>query len=69
MVIENENSASASEILIGALKENEVAKIVGTRSFGKGVMQEIVPVSTGGALKITIQEFKTPNGNAIIKME
>ena len=67
IVLENENSASASEILIGALKENEIATIVGTKSFGKGVMQEIVPVSTGGALKVTIQEFKTPKGNVINK--
>ena len=67
IVLENENSASASELLIAALKENEVAKIVGTRSFGKGVMQEIVPMSTGGALKVTIQEFTTPNGNKINK--
>ena len=67
IVLGNENSASAAEILLGALKENEVATIVGTTSFGKGVMQEIVPVSNGGALKITIQEFRTPNGNIINK--
>ena len=67
VVLENENTASASEILVGALKENEIAKIIGIRSFGKGVMQEIVPMSTGGALKVTIQEFRTPNGNIINK--
>ena len=67
VILENENSASASEIIIGALKENKVATVVGTTSFGKGVMQEIVPVSTGGALKVTIQEFRTPNGNVINK--
>ena len=66
-VLANENSASASEILIGALKDNDVAKIVGTKTFGKGVMQELVPVSTGGALKLTIKEFLTPNGNKINK--
>ena len=52
---------------MGALKENEVAKIVGVKSFGKGVMQEVVPLKDGGALKITIQEFRTPNGNIINK--
>lgn len=67
IILENENSASASEILIGALKENEAAQIIGVTSFGKGVMQEIVPVSTGGALKVTIEEFRTPNGNIINK--
>lgn len=65
IVLSNENTASASEIFIGALKDNGIAKIVGTRTFGKGVMQEIVPMRTGGALKLTIQEFRTPNGNVI----
>ena len=67
VILENENSASASELLISALKENEIATIIGTKSFGKGVMQEVVPISTGGALKLTIEEFRTPNGNVIDK--
>lgn len=67
IILSNENSASASEILIGALKDNNIAKIVGTKTFGKGVMQEVVPVSSGGALKLTIKEFKTPNGDTINK--
>ena len=67
IMLANENSASASEILIGALKDNNIAKVVGIKTFGKGVMQEIVPVSSGGALKLTIEEFHTPNGNIINK--
>lgn len=67
VIISNENSASASEILIGALKENGIAKIVGTKTFGKGVMQEVIPIMTGGALKVTIEEFFTPAGNVINK--
>lgn len=67
VILANENSASASEIFIGALKDNNIAKVVGTRTFGKGVMQEIVPVKSGGALKLTIEEFRTPNGNVINK--
>ncbi len=67
VILANENSASASEILIGALKDNGVAEVIGTKTYGKGVMQEIVPVSTGGALKLTIKEFKTPNENTINK--
>jgi len=67
IVLANENSASASEILIGALKDNNIAQVVGTTTFGKGVMQELVPVSSGGALKLTIKEFCTPNGNKINK--
>ena len=67
VVLTNENSSSASEILVGALKDNKRAEIVGTKTYGKGVMQELVPVSTGGALKLTIEEFCTPNGNKINK--
>ncbi|MDO5556049.1 MAG: S41 family peptidase [Clostridia bacterium] len=67
VVLANEHSASAAEILIGALKDNNIAKIVGTKTYGKGVMQGIVPVSFGGVLKLTIQEFHTPNGEAINK--
>ena len=55
------------DVLIGALKDNNVAEIVGTTTFGKGVMQELVPISSGGALKLTIKEFCTPNGNKINK--
>lgn len=66
-ILANENSASASEIFVGALKDNGIAKIVGTKTYGKGVMQEVVKLSTGGALKVTIEEFKTPNGDTINK--
>lgn len=68
VLLVNGNSASASEILTGALKDNEVATVVGKTTFGKGVMQEIIPIKTGGAMKITIQEFKTPNGDKINKV-
>ena len=67
VILTNENSASASEIFVGAMKDNGVAKIVGTKTYGKGVMQELAPLKSGGALKITIEEFKTPNGNTINK--
>lgn len=60
-VIANENSASASEILVGALQDNKLATIIGTTTFGKGIMQEIFPIKGFGAMKITIQEFRTPN--------
>ncbi len=62
----NGYSASASEIVTGAFKDNDVATIVGTKTYGKGVMQEIEKVFEG-ALKITIEEFKTPNGDIINK--
>ena len=68
VLLVNGNSASASEILTAALKDNKAATVVGETTFGKGVMQEIFPIQTGGALKITIQEFKTPNGDTINKV-
>ncbi len=68
VLLVNENSASASEILTGALKDNNVAKVLGVTTFGKGVMQEPIEIpEIGGALKVTIREFKTPNGNTIHK--
>lgn len=68
VILANENTASAAEIFIAALKDNNVAKVIGKRTFGKGVMQEIVPLSLGGALKVTIKEFKTPNNETINKV-
>ena len=68
VILTNENSASASEILTGALKENERAKIIGTKTYGKGVIQTVITLSDGsGLLKITTAEYFTPNGNAINK--
>lgn len=64
VILVNEYSASATEIVTAALKDNEVATIVGTTTYGKGVMQEVMPLFDG-ALKVTIEEFKTPNGNKI----
>lgn len=61
----NGNSASSTEILAGALKDNGRAKLVGTKTYGKGVMQQILQLPEGSALKITTQEFKTPNGDQI----
>ena len=64
----NEGSASASEVLSGALKENGRSKIVGTKSYGKGIIQQFYPVNNinpGEGLKITIAEFFTPKGNQI----
>lgn len=65
VVLVNENSASATEIFSAAIQDNEVGTIIGTKTFGKGIMQEVQPLAIGGAIKITIQEFKTPKGNDI----
>lgn len=58
-------SASASEILAGALKENGVATLVGTHSFGKGSVQELVKLTPDTSLKVTIARWLTPNGTSI----
>ena len=69
VILVNEYSASATEIVTAALKDNGAATIVGTVTYGKGVMQNIVPLSEGnGALKVTVEEFKTPKGDKINKV-
>lgn len=67
-ILTNEGTASASEILIAALKENDKAEIVGEKTFGKGVIQELVYLSNGGALKVTSAEYYTPQKNKINKV-
>ena len=67
VVLINGGSASASEILSGALKDNKRAIIVGKKSFGKGLVQEINKLPDGSALHITIQKYLTPNGIDIHK--
>ena len=65
VVLINGGSASASEIVAGALKDNERAKIIGTRSFGKGSLQDIMPLNNGGAIKLTIAKYYLPSGISI----
>ena len=67
VVLINGGSASASEILSGALKDNGRAIIVGKKSFGKGLVQEINKLPNGAAMHITIQKYLTPNGTDINK--
>lgn len=65
VVLANENSASASEIFVGAVKDNKRGVVVGKKTFGKGLVQEVVPLNDGSAIKITIEKYYTPNGNYI----
>ena len=65
IVLTNENSASASEILAGALKDLGKATIIGTKTYGKGVIQQILTLTDGSGIKLTIEEYFTPNKNKI----
>lgn len=65
VVLINGNSASASEIFAGAMQDTDKAELVGTTSFGKGIVQSVIPLSDGTAIKLTIAKYFTPAGNDI----
>jgi carboxyl-terminal processing protease len=67
VLLVNGYSASASEIVTGALKDNQRAEVIGTRTFGKGLVQITVPLGNGAALHLTIAVYLTPNGTNINK--
>jgi len=65
VVLTNGYSASASEILAGAVKDYSIGKLVGTTTFGKGIVQKVIELSDGSAVKLTVSSYFTPNGNNI----
>lgn len=64
-VLVNGNSASASEIFAGAVKDYEIGTLVGTTTYGKGIVQKIYPLHDGTAVKLTVSKYYTPKGNNI----
>ena len=68
IVLVNDYSASASEILAGALKDHNRAKLLGIKTYGKGVIQAVYKIGDGSALKLTIAEYLTPNQISINKI-
>jgi carboxyl-terminal processing protease len=67
VVLVNGSSASASEIVSGALQDHKAAKLVGEKTFGKGSVQQLITLSSGGQLKVTIARWYTPDGKNITK--
>ncbi|MDO5147424.1 MAG: S41 family peptidase [Eubacteriales bacterium] len=65
VVLVNENTASASEIMTGCLKDYQLATVVGEKTFGKGIVQNVMPFSDGSAIKMTVSKYYTPKGNDI----
>ena len=65
VVLINGNSASASEVLAGAIKDHKKGMLVGTRTFGKGLVQEIIPLNDGSGIKVTTARYFTPSGVCI----
>lgn len=64
-VLINENSASASEIIAGALQDNDKGTIIGRRSYGKGLVQREMPLGDGSAIRLTVSRYYTPTGRSI----
>lgn len=68
VVLVNGGTASTSEILAGAIKDYQAGKLIGTKTFGKGIIQSIEPLENGDAIKLTVMQYFSPKGNVIQKV-
>jgi carboxyl-terminal processing protease len=68
VILIDEGSASASEIVSGAIKDRKAGLLIGTKSFGKGLVQSIEQLKDGSGIKLTTQKYYTPNGISINKV-
>jgi carboxyl-terminal processing protease len=68
VILVNENTASSSEILTGALKDRANAVVVGVKSYGKGIVQAVISLDDGAGMQVTEAQYYTPNGNAVHKI-
>ena len=66
VILTNRDTASASEIVTAALQQNDLATVVGTRTFGKGTFQEVIELDGGAALDLTVGEYLTADGSSIL---
>ena len=64
-VLINENSASASEILSGAIKDHNKGELIGSKTYGKGLVQAVLPLTGGAGIKVTVSKYYTPSGICI----
>jgi carboxyl-terminal processing protease len=67
VILVNRNTASAAEILAGALKDRQRATVIGERTYGKGTVQSLFPLKSGGAIKLTTARFYLPSGSSLEK--
>lgn len=65
VLLVNENSASSSEVLAGAIKDRKAGTLVGTKTYGKGIVQSLIPITGGSLIKLTTSEYLTPNKTSI----
>ena len=68
VILVDKNTASSAEIFTGIMRDYKKATIIGTKTYGKGIVQEVIPLDDGSAVKITISEYYIPSGETVHKV-